>query len=283
VVDGRSADVRPVPMQPMRHRVVAIAHELDDTVTLELDPIDAPLEPARAGQFNMVYAFGRGEVPISVSHDHGANHRIAHTIRAVGVTTRALCELGVGDVVGLRGPYGVGWNVERARGRDVVIIGGGIGLAPLRPVIYEILRDRSAFGRVAILVGTRSPETLLYADELEQWRGRLDLDVEVTVDRAGPGWRGDVGVVTTLISRASVDPANSAGFLCGPEIMMRFAAQGLLDRGVAASDIEVSLERNMKCAIAQCGHCQLGPIFVCRDGPVGTWDRTRALLEVRGL
>jgi NAD(P)H-flavin reductase len=282
-VELQQVPVGDPPMVPSRHRVVAVTRELADTVTFELEPIDRALDPPEPGQFNMVYAFGQGEVPISVSGDPARGDTVVHTIRSVGATTQALCALGPGDVVGLRGPYGRGWDVERARGRDVVVIGGGIGFAPLRPIVYRILEDRQAYGRVNVLVGARSPETLLYRAELEEWRARSDLSVEVTVDRAGPDWRGDVGVVTGLIARAGIDPAGTVAFLCGPEIMMRFAANTLTGRGVSPGDIEVSLERNMKCAIAQCGHCQLGPIFVCREGPVGTWERLQPLLAVRGL
>lgn len=283
-----TADVSPLavselPMLPSRHRVVAVTRELEDTVTLELEPVDRPLAQAAPGQFNMVYAFGQGEVPLSVSGDPSVRETVTHSVRSVGPTTEALCALGAGDIVGVRGPYGRGWDTDRARGCDVVIIGGGIGVAPLRPLIYGILGDPQAFGRVNVLIGARSPETLLYSSEIDEWRARGDLAVEVTVDRAGPGWRGDVGVVTALIPRATIDPANTVAFICGPEVMMRFAAKGLVERGVPPANIEVSLERNMKCAIAQCGHCQLGPILVCREGPVGTWERLEPLLAERGL
>ena len=274
VVDG--------PMVPSRHRVVETLQELPDTVTLALAPEDTPLPAGAPGQFNMLWAFGCGEVPISVSGDPTSPGPLRHTIRAVGSSTEALCAARVGDVLGVRGPFGTSWAVDRAKGRDVVVVAGGIGLAPLRPVVLSVLADRGSFGRVAILIGARSPAGVLYLDEVRRWRERSDVDVHVTVDHAEPGWWGEVGVVTRLLDHLRVDPAGTAAFVCGPEIMMRFAAAGLLDRGVPAAAIEVSLERNMKCAVAHCGHCQLGPTIVCRDGPVYTYDVAAPLLAVRG-
>jgi NAD(P)H-flavin reductase len=206
---------------------------------------------------------------------------LTHTIRAVGATTMALCSLRPGDMLGLRGPFGTGWDLEAAVGGDLVVIGGGIGLAPVRSVVRSAMAERERFGHVAVLVGARTPELLLYQDELEEWRHRGDVEVLVTVDAAQSGWTGDVGVVTDLIDRAGFDPARTEALVCGPEIMMRFSANALLARGVPAERIQVSLERNMECAIAQCGHCQLGPVFVCREGPVFDWSSARSFLEVR--
>ena len=270
-------------MVPSRYRVTDRVQELPDTVTLALEPVDAPIGPYRAGQFNMMWAFGAGDVPISISGSYEADGPLLHTIRSVGAATRALCDLRPGTMVGVRGPYGSDWGVEQARGGDVVIVAGGMGLAPLRPALYGILDDRDAFERVVLVVGARSPEAMLFTDELEQWRGRFDLDVLVTVDHAALGWHGDVGVVTTLIPRAPLDPERTTAFVCGPEIMMRFAASGLGDIGIPASRIRVSLERNMRCAVALCGHCQLGPTFVCREGPVYPYDYAGPLMAVKQL
>jgi len=283
-----STDRPPVsagPMVPHRYRVVDTRVELAEprTITLALEPVDEPLAPFRAGQFNMVWSFGVGEVPISVSGDPTVAGPLIHTVRGVGAVTSSLCDARVGDVVGLRGPYGTDWDVSSATGHDVVIIGGGIGLAPLRPVVDEVLARRDDFGRVALLVGARSPAELLFAEELERWRGRFDLDVWVTVDRAGSGWHGDVGVVTMLVPRVLGDPERTIGFVCGPEVMMRFVANGLLERGLEPGNVRVSIERNMKCAIAQCGHCQFGAAFVCREGPVFTYEQVAPLLRTREL
>jgi NAD(P)H-flavin reductase len=181
--------------------------------------------------------------------------------------------------VGLRGPFGTGWPLDEARGRDVIVVAGGLGLAPLRPAIYRLLAERKSYGRVALLVGARAPEELVFAKELERWRKRLQMDV--TVDRAGPEWQGPVGVVTTLVEKVAVDAANAVALVCGPEVMMRFAARALDQRGLRPSQIHVSLERNMKCAVGFCGHCQLGPEFVCRDGPVFRYDRVASALATK--
>lgn len=269
------------PMVPARYRVTARQQDLADTATLELAPLDEPLGPMAPGQFTMLWAFGIGEVPISLAAAPDADGHIRHTIRDVGAVTRALVAAEVGDVVGVRGPFGTGWDLDAAAGRDVVILAGGMGLVPLHPIVDAVLADRDRFGHLSILVGCRSPETLLYADELHGWRSRFDIEVLITVDAAPPSWHGDVGVITGLIPRARIDAERTTAFVCGPEIMMRFGSRALVERGVDAGQIQVSLERNMKCAVAQCGHCQLGPVFLCREGPVLTWSLARPLLEVR--
>jgi NAD(P)H-flavin reductase len=251
-----------------------VRRETHDTFTLEMEPPGgAEAFPFAPGQFNMLYVHGVGEVPISISGDPGKPERLVHTIRAVGPVTRALCREKPPAVIGVRGPFGSHWPVEEAVGSDVVIVAGGIGLAPLRPAVYHLLAHREKYGRIALIYGTRTPSDLLYSRELEAWRSRFDLDVAVTVDAAREEWRGNVGVVTTLIPRAPFDPANTVAMTCGPEVMMRFSIQELEKRGVAAESIALSLERNMKCAIGFCGHCQLGPAFICKEGPVFRYDR----------
>jgi NAD(P)H-flavin reductase len=205
-----------------------------------------------------------------------------HTVRAVGPATRAICKARPGDVLGVRGPFGSRWPVEAARGCDVVVVAGGVGLAPVRPIVYEVLAAPDRFGRAVVLYGGRQPEQLLYAAELEHWR-RRGIDVVVTVDIAAVGWAGSVGVVPTLIERAGFDPATAVAFACGPEAMMRFSAEALIERGVATDRIFVSMERNMKCAVGRCGHCQLGPEFVCRDGAVFSYERIRHAFRIREI
>jgi NAD(P)H-flavin reductase len=278
-VDG--AAPRPEPMAPRRYRVRARRRELADTVTLVLDPVDEPIAAHRPGQFNMLYAFAVGEAAISVSARAEEGGALLHTVRAVGATSRALCATRPGEVLGVRGPFGTSWGVGDGAAGDVVVVAGGLGLAPLRPAIHELLAERERFGRISLLMGARSPETLLYRRELEAWRSQLDLHVEATVDAADASWRGHVGLVTRLLDQAPFDPANTLALACGPEVMMRFTAQALVDRGVPAGAVRVSLERNMKCAIAFCGHCQLGPTFICRDGPVFPWSRVERLLALR--
>jgi NAD(P)H-flavin reductase len=266
-------------MVPVPYRVAHRCRETHDSWTLELEPAgDASLPAFGPGQFAMLYAFGKGEVPISVSA-----LPLVHTIRAVGTVSAALCAAAEGDVLGVRGPFGTSWPVEPAEGADVVVVCGGIGLAPLRPVVHHVLAHRERYGRVVVLYGGRSPEELLYTAELERWRGRFDVEVGVAVDQAAAGWRGRVGVVTTLVPRADFDPDHTVAMICGPEVMMRFAVAALEERGVPAEAIFVSLERSMKCAIGLCGHCQLGPAFICKDGPVFRWDAVEPLLRVREL
>ncbi|PQA85969.1 Ni/Fe hydrogenase subunit gamma [Marinicaulis flavus] len=254
--------------------------ETADTATLALEPKDrANAMPFEPGQFNMLYAFGGGEVPISISGDPRETGRIIHTIRAVGSVTRPLIAHERGALVGLRGPFGAGWPVEAARGKDLLIIAGGLGLAPLRPAILDALHRRSAFQRIVILYGAKDPDSLLFLGDIADWRGRPDVGFDVTVDRAGQDWHGNIGVILRLIKAAHFDPANAVAFICGPEVMMRLAADELMARDLPQDSIYVSLERNMKCAFARCGHCQFGPHFVCKDGPVFRLDRIRALLQ----
>lgn len=251
---------------PESWRVTGTRQESADTVTLELAPPGA--FSFLPGQFNMLYAFGIGEVPISISSDPARSDLVLHTIRDVGAVTHALCDLRAGRQVGVRGPYGSHWPLEQAEGGDLVIVAGGIGLPPLRPAIYAALARRDSFRRIVLLYGARTPADLLFTTELAAWRSRFDLTVEATVDSAGRGWRGNVGVVPELIGRAAFDPAETTAFMVGPEIMMRFAARALLAAGVPDDRVFLSMERNMQCGVAMCGHCQFGPYLICRDGPV---------------
>ncbi|MEI5525584.1 FAD/NAD(P)-binding protein [Streptomyces brasiliscabiei] len=264
---------------PVPYLVVDRRRETSETVTLRLEPCGGALEDFAPGQFAMVHCFGRGEIPLSVSSVQGTGG-LAHTIRAVGAVSDGLCAARTGDVLGLRGPYGTGWEVGQARGGDVLVVAGGIGLAPLRPLVLSVLAEPEAYGRLSVLVGARSPGDLIGRRETDDWPTAF---TGVTVDRPGPGWRGDVGVVTQLLGRAPFDPAGTWAFVCGPEPMIRATARELAHRGVPGGRIRVSLERNMRCATGTCGHCQLGPLLVCRDGPVVGWDRAEPLLSVREL
>lgn len=257
--------------------------ETGDTWTLELEPAGGPGGfTFRPGQFTMLSAFGAGEVPISISGDLARPGVLVHTVRAVGAATAAICRAEPGDVLGVRGPFGTGWPVDAAAGGDALVIAGGIGLAPLRPVIDALAAARERFGRAILLYGGRTPDQLLYGDELERWRA-AGIEVRRTVDAAGRGWAESVGVVPALVDRVAFDPERAHAFVCGPEVMMEFTSAALLAAGVAAERIHLSLERNMTCAVGHCGHCQLGPLFVCRDGPVVTRDRVGRLLRVREL
>lgn len=271
------------PMLPAPFVVVHRSEETADTVTLRVQPQGEAPTAFHPGQFSMVYAVGVGEVPISISGDPGLEGFLEYTIRGVGGVTNALCRLGPGDVLGVRGPYGAGWPLEEAHGRDLVIVAGGIGLAPLRPAVSYALAHRDRFDALSLLYGARTPEDLLFNPRLHEWRSRFDIEVEVTVDRGAPGWMGDVGVVTQLFTRVPFEPERTTALVCGPEVMMRAAARRLLAYGVSPADINVSLERNMKCGIGLCGHCQLGTDFLCKDGPVFSYERAGPWMEVAEL
>jgi NAD(P)H-flavin reductase len=272
------------PMLPQPYVLQAVSKETLDTFTLKLTP-----EPGvsgssfRPGQFSMLWVFGVGELPISISGNPAEHEHLVYTVRSVGQATNALVSQHVGAGVGVRSPFGKGWPMEAARGRDVVVVAGGIGLAPLRPVIYEVLHHRQDYGRLIVLYGARSPRDLLYRKELAAWARQHQTQVAVTVDYGGLSWRGHVGVVTTLFKYARLKPAQSVAMVCGPEIMMRFVARELVSHGLSRNDVYLSMERNMKCAVGFCGHCQYGPHFICKDGPVFPYDQMRPLLEKHEL
>ncbi|HUA77588.1 MAG TPA: FAD/NAD(P)-binding protein [Acetobacteraceae bacterium] len=271
------------PFIPLPYCVGRVRRETGDTASLELLPLAGPRPSFKAGQFNMLTAFGVGEVAISMSGDPAGTEGFVHTVRNVGAVSGALARLETGAALGLRGPFGTAWPTEEAIGADVLIVAGGLGLAPLRPAIYEVLARRERYGRVVLLYGTRSPRDILYRAEMGRWRRRLDVDIEITVDHADPAWHGNVGVVPRLIPRMSFDPQNTFAMVCGPEVMMRFTASALHEAGVSFERIWISMERNMKCAIGLCGHCQFGPDFICKDGPVMRYDRIASLLAVREI
>lgn len=282
--ENEMMDMASHPLAPSPFRLQKVRRETRDTFTLEFQPIDHTSRlPFTAGQFNMLYVFGVGEVPMSITGDPANQETIVHTTRNVGSVTAAVCKLKRGDVVGIRGPFGTHWPVEEAAGKDVIIVAGGVGLAPLRPAIYRILSDRAKYGKVSLIYGARTPADLLYPNELARWRSRLDFRAEVTVDRAPAPWRGSVGVVTSLISKVSFDPRRVVAMICGPEVMMRFVVRELEDLGVEKTQVYISMERNMKCSVGFCGHCQLGPQFICKDGPVFRYDRIAPLLGIREL
>jgi NAD(P)H-flavin reductase len=269
-------------MAPVPYRVRSRVQENADSVTLCLEPVAAGVAAPAPGEFNMLYAFGIGEVAISVSGD-ASDGTLTHTIRSVGAVSAALCAAEPGSTLGVRGPFGTGWGLAEAARRDLVIVAGGVGLAPLRPVVLGALADRDRYGRVVLIAGSRAQRDFLYAGELAAWQTDPRLETHLTVDIPIQGWAGETGFVTEPLRRLSLDPQRTTAFLCGPEAMMSFGAQALLAKGLAAKDIRVSLERNMQCGAGWCGHCQLGPLLLCRDGPVVGYDVARPLLEVEEL
>ncbi|MEW5808790.1 MAG: FAD/NAD(P)-binding protein [Actinomycetota bacterium] len=277
--------VAPGPtMAPVPYRVVSRTVENRDSTTLRLAPVDHALPVPAPGEFMMMYAFGVGEVAISVSGvPESADPTITHTVRAVGAVSRRLHDAEPGTVIGLRGPFGTSWGVQDAVHRDLVIVAGGVGLAPLRPVVLAALDHREDFGRVTLIAGARTRDDFLFTAELDDWARRDDIDVHLTVDVPVQGWPGEVGFVTEALRRLPVRPALTTAFLCGPEVMMRNSAIELIRKGLRSNDIRVSLERNMQCGVGWCGHCQLGPLLLCRDGPVVGYDVAEPLLQIREL
>lgn len=271
-------------MAPLPYRVRERVVESHDSATLCLEPLGEMLRTPQPGEFMMLYAFGVGEAAISISGDPTVTDgSITHTIRAVGAVSRALHDAQPGSVVGVRGPFGTRWGLDDAVGRDLVMVAGGVGLCPLRPAVLGALAQRSRYGNVTLIAGARSRSDFVYAAQLEKWAADPQIELRVTVDVPVQGWRGEVGLVTEPLRRLALSPERTTAFLCGPEPMLRFAAEALIAKGVAARDVRVSLERNMQCGIGWCGHCQLGPLLVCRDGPVVGYDAAGPLLRVKEL
>lgn len=267
-------------------RIVGVKAEIDGVATYRLEVVDPGRRDTfrfRPGQFNMLYLPGVGEAAISISSDPAEHPSLDHTIKVVGNVTAELARQPVGATFGLRGPFGSAWPVEDCQGDDLIVIAGGIGLAPLRPVIYAVLRERSEFGAVTLLHGARNSAGLLYPDEYDEWING-GCDVRVTVDQGTPNWSGHVGLVTALLDDLTIaEPQRTSVFCCGPEVMMWHAARAAERRGIPTSQIWVSLERNMNCAIGLCGHCQFGPSFICKDGPVLRFDHVAPLMPIQQL
>ena len=264
------------PMQPTPYRVVATRTESADVTTLSLLPVGEALPAVLPGQFMTVWVFGVGEIPISVSRI-GAAGEVLLTVRTVGRTSAAMVGASVGDVLGLRGPFGTAWPVAAAAGRDIVVMAGGLGIAPLRTAIDALVAAQPQL--LTVIFGTREPGQVLYGDDLARWAA-AGASVHVTVDTADRTWDGAVGTATALLQRLRV--RHDMAFVCGPEMMMTSGARAAITLGTQPRDVWVSLERNMHCGIGHCGRCQLGPHLLCRDGAVVRWDTVEELLEVRG-
>ena len=273
------------PMIPFMMKVRKISWETDDTYTIVLEHENDDSKPFifKPGQFNMLYAFGHGEAAISISSDPAKNTSITHTIHRVGHVTTALSALKKGDVVGVRGPFGSSWPVDEAKGKDVIFVVGGIGLAPLRPALYHIFRNRKNYERVILLYGSRTALDILYRIELDEWVKKHKIDVQITVDRSDTSWRGNVGVVTNLFNYVELDARQTLAMVCGPEIMMKYSIDELKKIGIPNHNIYLSMERNMKCAVGFCGHCQYGANFICKDGPVFNYSHVKKIFDVSEL
>jgi NAD(P)H-flavin reductase len=270
---------RDAALEPRLYVVRRSRRETIDTVTVELVPEDrGEIPPFAAGQFDMLYVFGVGEIPISISGDPSNRSVLVHTIRDVGLVSKAVCRLKPADVVGVRGPFGRHWPIEEAEGKDVLVIAGGLGLAPLRSVVYHVLARRERYKKFILLCSAHMPANLLFVKELERWRARFDLEVGIIVGHADSAWCGNVGYVTKLIPHVAFEPQNAMAFICGPEVLMRFSARELEKRGMSTDQMYIAMERNMKCGVGLCGHCQLGSYFVCKDGSIFQYSQIQDLL-----
>lgn len=270
------------PMIPKWAEIIKIEDEAPQVKTFWLKFVDQEVQETytfRAGQFNKLTVPGYGEAAISISSDVTEPELVGHTIRMAGNVTNAINRVQVGGVIGVRGPFGSHWPIETMKGKNVYIAAGGIGLPPLRPVIYHIMKNREDFGEVVLLYGARTPKDLQFQDEYETWR-EAGIQVMITVDQADEHWTGQVGVVPMLFYRLRMDPENSIALTCGPEIMIHFVVYEAIARRIPKDQIFVSLEKNMACGFGSCGHCQLGPYFVCKDGPVFSYEQVGPYLEV---
>lgn len=265
---------------PRKGLINKIIQETHDTYTYHITPLEGEVK-GEPGQFNIIYVYGAGEIPISISGVEDG--KIMHTIKIVGTVTRMLSRVKERDIIGLRGPYGNTWPMKEAQGLDILIISGGIGIAPLRPVIMEVEKNRSKYGRMIILYGARTPRDLVFKREFERYKNIKDSELHVTVDRGEEEWVGAIGVVTTLIPKVEVDSKNTIAMVCGPEIMMKFTVKDLIKKRIPEDRIYISMERRMRCGIGQCGHCQIGPFFICRDGPVFQFSKIKKYFEVEQI
>lgn len=271
---GTSSLYQPIPAEMVKIEQLT---EKEKLFTLHLK--DGRNLGHQAGQFVEVSVFGIGEAPISVSSSPTRNGSFELCVREVGDVTGALHRMKPGSTVGIRGPFGNGFPVDKMRGQDLLFAPGGLGLAPLRSLINQVLDERESFGRVIILYGARNPAELLFKDELAQWEARDDVEFHVTVDRGDEGWSGNVGVITTLFPKITVDPRSTVAVTVGPPIMYRFVLKELLSKGIRDERIYLSLERRMKCGLGKCGHCQINNVYVCQEGPVFSYTRLKELPE----
>jgi NAD(P)H-flavin reductase len=281
--DQKRQLVKTDPMVPVLMKIKKISWETEDIYTLMLEQENEEAFVFKPGQFNMIYAFAKGEAAISISSDPLKNSTISHSIHKIGYVTNALSQLKNGDMVGIRGPFGSSWPVDEAKGKDVIFVAGGIGLAPLRSALYHIFRNRKNYGRVTLLYGARTPPDILYRVELEEWSRKHKIEILTIVDRSDSFWKGNVGVVTGLFSYITVDPYSTLAMVCGPETMMKYCIDDLRSLGIPKHNIYLSMERNMKCAIGFCGHCQFGPNFICKDGPVFNYSHVKRIFDIHEM
>ena len=274
------------PYLPIEAEVMACTHETASIFNLHVSFVERQRHHSYAfhpGQFNMVYLYGVGEVPISIISDPDEKHVLSHTIRALGRVTKALQKLPVGARIGIRGPYGQGWPLHKVQGKDIVIVTGGLGCAPSVSIINYILARRSQYGKLKILQGVKHSDDFIFRKQYDEWKQSPNTEIHIAADQAGPKWPWSVGYVTDMIETLDLQPNNTIAMMCGPEMMMHTAINALGKKGIAEQDIYLSMERNMECGIGHCGHCQYGGLFVCKDGPVFAYPEIKSLFKVPGF
>lgn len=271
---------------PLEAEVVERVQETPNVFTLHLRFTDPAVQTSyrfHPGQFNMLYLYGVGEIPISIVSDPEHTQTLTHTVRVVGRVSRGFDQLTVGDRIGVRGPFGRGWPVEQAKGGDLLVVTGGLGCAPAVSVIDYVMRRRDGFGRLMIVQGVKHRDDLIWREQYEQWMEMPNTQVLLAADVGDPGWQWHVGLVTELFDQLQWGDAPPATMICGPEPMMAASARRAGELGVPEDRIWLSMERNMQCATGHCGHCQFGPAFVCKDGPVFSYPEIKAYLGQRGF
>lgn len=259
------------PYRPWPARITSITDLTPTEKLFEFRIIDDRVREAfvhEPGQFAEVSIFGVGEVPISITSSPTKRGFIELCVRRTGSFTERLHNLQCGDIVGLRGPFGRGFPIEEMKGHDILLVAGGLGIAPLRSLINNIHDERSEFGKVTIVYGSKTPQEVMFRDQFEMWKHRTDFDLHLTVDHPDEGWDGEVGVVTKVFDHLDINPGNTFGATCGPPVMYRFVIEEMRKKGIGYDHIYVSFERHMKCGMGKCGHCQIGHQYVCIDGPV---------------
>ncbi len=271
------------PYVPELAEIISIKEQTPDVKTFEISLKDKRNFDYKPGQFVEITVFGHGEFPTSISSSPiPCKSCFETTVKNMGGTTASLHDLSPGDTIGVRGPFGNGFPVDDMKGKNVLFIAGGIGLAPIKSLIYYVLENKKDYGDLMLLYGSRSPTDLVFRDDVlldENVTEKLDMEVLLTVDKGDGSWKGNVGVVTTLFDKVDLDPANTVVAICGPPIMIKFAVQDLLKRGFKEENVFVSLERMMSCGVGMCGHCMIGSKYVCKDGPVFTYAETKDFLE----
>lgn len=266
---------------PSPFQIKSIVHESSDVYSLALTPVKGEIPAFIPGQFNMLYLYGFGEIALSDSSHPFEKQQTYHTIHAVGSITKAMQHLKEGDQIGMRGPFGSHWPVEK-KDCNVLVVAGGIGLTAMRSVLFYLGANREQYKKITVLYGTRTPDSIIYRNEMKQWQEQ-DIEMQVSVDEPDANWNGHVGVVTSLIPKHLPSPKNTLVLVCGPEIMIKASLSELKNMGIDPKDVYVSMERNMQCAVGFCGHCQYGPYFLCKDGPIFSYEQVQNFLDIEEL